>query len=111
MPSFDVVSRTELVAVDNAVQGAMREISTRYDFKGTGCSIEHSDSIINLVAEDDFKLKQMQELLKGHMGKRKVDISAFDWGKPEDASGKSLRQIVTIRQGIEREVMSVRYKE
>ena len=107
MPSFDVVSRTELVDVDNAVQGAMREISTRYDFKGTDCSIEHSDSIITILAEDDFKLKQMQELLKGHMGKRKVDISAFDWGKPEDASGTSLRQTVTIRQGIERDVTQV----
>ena len=104
MPSFDIVSRTDLVEVGNAVQGAMREINTRYDFKGSDCTIEHADSILTLRAEDDFKLKQMQELLKGHMGKRKVNIAAFDFAKPEDASGNTLRQIITIKQGIEREM-------
>ncbi len=77
MPSFDIVSRTDLVEVGNAVQGAMREISTRYDFKGSNCTIEHADTVLTLHADDDFKLKQMQELLKGHMGKRKVNIAAF----------------------------------
>ncbi len=104
MPSFDIVSRTDLPEVDNALQGATREITTRYDFKGSKCSIERDELVITLHADDDFKLKQMHELMKGHMGKRKVNIAAFDFAKPEDASGNSLRQAVTIKQGIEREL-------
>ena len=57
MPSFDVVSRTELPEVDNAVQGAMREIGTRFDFKGSQCSIERTEEILTIRADDDLKLK------------------------------------------------------
>lgn len=104
MPSFDIVSRTDLQEVDNAVQSAAREISTRYDFKGSNCSIERSDSSLVIRADDDFKLKQVQELMRGHMAKRKVDTGAFDFGKPEKASGNTLRQTITIKQGIERDL-------
>ena len=104
MPSFDIVSRTNLVEVDNALQGATREIGTRYDFKGSKCAIERNESVLTIHADDEFKLKQVQELMKGHMGKRKVNINAFDFAKPEDASGNSLRQAVTIRQGIDRDL-------
>ena len=104
MPSFDIVSRTNLVEVDNAIQGAMREISTRYDFKGSNCSVERAEGTIHIRADDEFKLKQMQELLKGHMGKRKVNIAAFDFCKPENASGNSVRQSVIVQQGIDREL-------
>ena len=104
MPSFDVVSRTDLPEVDNAVQGAMREIGTRYDFKGTKCSIERTDAVLTIRADDDFKLKQVQELLRGHMAKRKVDTGAFDFAKPEMAAGNTLRQTVTIKQGVERDL-------
>lgn len=104
MPSFDIVSRTDLQEVDNAVQGAMREISTRYDFKGGNCLIERSDETLKIRADDDFKLKQVQELLRGHMARRKVDAGAFDFAKPEKASGNTLRQTVTIKQGIERDL-------
>ena len=104
MPSFDIVSRTNMVEVDNALQGATREISTRYDFKGSNCAIERNEFVLTVRADDEFKLKQVQELLKGHMGKRKVNIAAFDFAKPEDASGNSLRQAVTIKQGIERDL-------
>ncbi len=111
MPSFDIVSRTEIPEVDNAVNGAMREIATRYDFKGSSCSIERSEAILTLKADDDFKLKQVQELLRGYLARRKVDAAAFDFGKPEKASGDSLRQIVTIKQGIERELAQKLVKE
>ena len=104
MPSFDIVSRTNLVEVGNALQGATREIGTRYDFKGSKCAIERNESVLTIRADDEFKLKQVQELMKGHMGKRKVNINAFDFAKPEDASGNSLRQAVTIRQGIDRDL-------
>ena len=104
MPSFDIVSRTEIPEVDNAVQGAMREIGTRYDFKGSSCSIERADETLNITADDDFKLKQVHEVLRSHMAKRKLDAGAFDFAKPEPASHNTLRQKVTIKQGIEREI-------
>ena len=104
MPSFDIVSRTELPEVDNALQSARREIETRYDFKGSNCSIERSDETLTINADDEFKLKQVQELLRGHMAKRKVDTRAFDFQKPEKASGNSLRQTVAIKQGVDREL-------
>ncbi len=104
MPSFDVVSRTDLQEVENAVQGAMREITTRYDFKGSNCTVERNDEVLNIKADDEFKLKQVQELLRGHLAKRKLDVGAFDFKEPEKASGYSMRQTVLVKQGIEREL-------
>jgi hypothetical protein len=111
MPSFDIVSRTDLQEVDNAIQGAMREISTRYDFKGSNCFINRSDETLMIKADDDLKLKQVQEILRGHMAKRKVDAGAFDFAKPEKASGSTVRQTVTIKQGIERDLAQQVVKE
>ena len=104
MPSFDIVSRTEMTEVDNAVQGAMREIGTRYDFKGSSSSIERNDQVLQIHADDELKLKQVQELLRGHMAKRKVSIGALDFQTPEKAFGNSVRQNVVVKQGIEREL-------
>jgi uncharacterized protein YajQ (UPF0234 family) len=104
MPSFDIVSRTEIPEVDNAIQGALREIGTRYDFKGSNCTIERNDEAIQITAEDELKLKQVQELLRGHMGKRKVDVAALDFQEPQKGSGMSMRQTVGIKQGIERDL-------
>ncbi|MSO69180.1 MAG: YajQ family cyclic di-GMP-binding protein [Alphaproteobacteria bacterium] len=104
MPSFDIVSRTELAEVDNAIAGAMREIGTRYDFKGSKCSIERAETAITIRADDDLKLKQVQELLRGYLARRKVEAGAFEFKTPEKASGNSVRQEVAIRQGIEREL-------
>jgi hypothetical protein len=111
MPSFDIVSRTDLAEVDNAVQGAAREIATRFDFKGSNCSFERTDATVTLKADNDYKLKQMQELLRGHMVRRKVEVGALDFGKPEAATGNSLRQVVTVKQGIERELAQRIVKE
>ena len=99
MASFDIVSRTDLQEVDNAVQGALREIGTRYDFKGSSCTIERTDGTLTLKADDELKLKQVQELLRGYLARRKVDGGAFDFGKSETASGNTIRQNVTIKQG------------
>ena len=104
MPSFDIVSRTEIPEVDNAIQGAMREIGTRFDFKGSKCTIERTDESLLLTADDDLKLRQVQELLRGYLAKRKVEAGAFDFGKPEMASGNTVRQTVKIKQGVEREI-------
>ncbi len=111
MPSFDVVSRTDLPEVDNALQGAMREIANRYDFKGSSCSIERSDEILTIRADDELKLRQVQELLRGYLAKRKVDHKALDYGEPEKASGNTIRQIIVIRQGIARDLAQKMVKE
>jgi cyclic-di-GMP-binding protein len=111
MPSFDIVSRTDLAEVDNAVQGAAREIATRFDFKGSNCSFERTDRTLTLKADDDYKLKQMQELLRGYMVRRKLEVSALEFGKSERASGNSVRQVVTVKQGIERELAQRIVKE
>ena len=104
MPSFDIVSRTDIPEVDNAVSSAMREIGTRFDFKGSKCSVERKDETLTILADDELKLKQVQELLRGHLAKRKVDAGSFDFQTPEKAFGNSLRQTVAIKQGIEREL-------
>jgi uncharacterized protein YajQ (UPF0234 family) len=111
MPSFDIVSRTDLAEVDNAVQGATREIATRFDFKGSNCSFERTGQTLTLKADDDYKLKQMQELLRGYMVRRKLEVSALEFSKPERASGNSVRQVVTVKQGIERELAQRIVKE
>jgi hypothetical protein len=111
MPSFDIVSRTDLAEVDNAVQGATREIATRFDFKGSNCSFERTDQTVTLKADNDYKLKQMQELLRGYMVRRKIEVGALEFGKPEAASGNTLRQVVTVKQGIERELAQRIVKE
>ena len=104
MPTFDIVSKTDMPEVDNAVQGALREISTRYDFKGSNCTIERTDEIIQLHADDDLKLRQVQELLRTYMVRRKVDPAALDFAEPEKAGNNTLRQAVTVKQGVEREL-------
>ncbi len=104
MPTFDVVSRTDLAEVDNALQGARREINARNDFKGSECSIERAEQVLTIRADDDYKLGQVEDLLRSHLAKRKVDARAFDFAKPEKAAGNSLRQSVTVKQGIEREI-------
>jgi uncharacterized protein YajQ (UPF0234 family) len=111
MPSFDIVSETDLNEVDNAVAGMTREIQTRYDFKGSNCSIERKEAVLTILADDDLKLRQMHELLSTYLTRRKIDSSACDLGKPEKASGNSVRQLVTIKQGIGQEVAKRIVKE
>jgi cyclic-di-GMP-binding protein len=104
MPSFDIVSRLDLAEVDNALQGLGREIGTRFDFKGSKSSVVREEMQITILADDDMKLRQLQELLKGHMARRKVDPAALDFKEPEKASGQSLRQAVGLKQGIAADV-------
>ena len=111
MPSFDIVSETDLNEVDNAVAGMMREIGTRYDFKGSQCSIERKDAVLTIVADDDLKLRQMHDLLSTYLTRRKIDAGACDLGKPEKAAGNTIRQLVTIKQGIGQDLAKQIVKE
>lgn len=101
MPSFDIVSKTEITEVDNALAGMRREIETRFDFKGSKCTIERKDNALTIIADDDLKLRQMHELLKTYMTRRKLDAGALEFKDPEKASGNTVRQIVNVKQGID----------
>jgi hypothetical protein len=101
MPSFDIVSRIDLAEVDNAVAGVTREIATRFDFKGSKCSIQRKEVVLTVVADDDLKLKQMHELLKVHLTRRKVEPGALDYQPPEKAAGNTVRQTIALRQGVD----------
>ncbi|MDJ0949014.1 MAG: YajQ family cyclic di-GMP-binding protein [Alphaproteobacteria bacterium] len=104
MPSFDIVSKTELPEVDNALNAMRREMGQRFDFKGSNCAIDREGGVLTIVADDDLKLRQMHELLQGHLARRKVDHKVLDYQTPEKAAGQSLRQKVSIRQGIDTEL-------
>lgn len=100
MPSFDVVSEVNLHEVTNAVDQANREVSTRFDFKGTNAKYEQNDNVITMQAETDFQLKQMLDILRTKLAKRGVDITCLQTDNPEIA-GKEARQKVTLRQGLD----------
>ncbi len=103
MPSFDIVSTVELEEIDNAISNMSREMSQRYDFKGSESKVERKEAEITLHADDDLKLKQMHELLQGHLAKRKIEPGVLDYKTVEKAAGQSVRQKVAIRQGIDRD--------
>jgi len=104
MPSFDIVSKTDLTEIDNAINGARREIDTRFDFKGSKCTIERAEAEITLLADDDMKLRQMQELLRGYVTRRKLDAGALEFKDPEKASGNAVLQKVVVKQGIDQKL-------
>ena len=104
MPSFDIVSRLDLAEVDNALAGLAREIATRFDFKDSKSSVTRQELVLTILADDELKLRQVQELLKVHMTRRKVDAGALDFKPPEKAAGNTLRQTVGLRQGIDKEL-------
>lgn len=104
MPSFDIVSKTELAEVQNAIDGVLREVSNRFDFKGSKTTIERKENEITIQTEDKTKLEQLQEMLKGYFVRRKLDPGALDWGKEQEAGGMTMRQVIKVKQGIDQEL-------
>jgi len=104
MPSFDIVSEVDHAEVDNAVANVMREISVRYDFKGSKSTADHKDGVITVFADDDLKLKQMHEILRGQLHKRGIEPGQLDYQKVEPAAGQSVRQNIVVKEGIEKEL-------
>ncbi len=104
MPSFDIVSEVDLTEADNAVANVLREIATRYDFKGSKSTVEIKEGVITINADDELKLKQMHELLQGHMQRRGIAPGSLDYQKEEKAAGQSVRQLVKIKEGIDKEL-------
>ena len=104
MPSFDIVSKTDLAEVDNALGNIQREIETRFDFKGSKCSLTRKDETLTLLADDQLKMKQVHELLKTHFTRRKLDAGCLEFKDPEKASGDSVRQTIIVKQGIDKDL-------
>lgn len=104
MPSFDVVSEINQVEVNNAIDQTNKEVSTRFDFKGSDARVEHKDNVLTLFADDDFKLSQVTDILTGKLTKRGVDIRSLKYGDVEKISGNKVKQAVTVRQGVEQEL-------
>jgi uncharacterized protein YajQ (UPF0234 family) len=106
MPSFDIVSEVNQVEVNNAVDQANKEVSTRFDFKGSDARIEYKekDKVLTLYADDDFKLSQVTDILTGKLTKRQVDIRSLKHGDVEKVSGNKVKQTVTVRTGVEQEL-------
>ena len=101
--SFDVVSEVDMQEVDNAVNQAIKEIGTRYDFRGSKSEISLEGDTIKLIGDDEYKLGAVVDVLKGKMVKRNVSIKNLEFGKVEPASGATVRQLVTIKKGISQE--------
>jgi uncharacterized protein YajQ (UPF0234 family) len=100
MPSFDVVSEVNHHELTNAVDQANREVSTRFDFKGTGSNFELNESLITMNTESEFQLQQMYDMLCSKLVKRGIDISCLELSDPV-VQLKSATQVVTVREGID----------
>ena len=100
MPSFDIVSEINMEEVRNATENASRELSTRFDFRGVEASFEYKDKTVLMTSEAEFQLQQMESMFRTAMSKRGVDTSSMDV-KPYDAHGKTYRQTIAFKEGIE----------
>jgi uncharacterized protein YajQ (UPF0234 family) len=98
--SFDIVSKVDLQEVRNAIGQAMKEITTRFDLKGTGSEVSLGEDELVLVSSDEYKLKAVRDVLEGRLVKRNVPLKALDWGKPEQALSGTVRQHVAMQKGI-----------
>jgi cyclic-di-GMP-binding protein len=100
MPSFDVVCEANMVEVKNAIEQSNKEISTRFDFKGSDARVEQKERELTMFADDEFKLGQVKDVLVGKMAKRGVDVRFLDYGKIEKIGGDKVKQVVTVKKGV-----------
>ncbi len=101
MPTFDIVSKIDMQEVSNAVSNSMKEISQRYDFKGSNSKIDLKEKNIILETEDELKAKQINEILLGHFVKRNIDPTVLKLKNSEKASGNTIRQTYDLMEGID----------
>ncbi|MET0255952.1 MAG: YajQ family cyclic di-GMP-binding protein [Luteibacter sp.] len=103
MPSFDIVSEVDKHELVNAIDQANREITTRFDLKGTSAKIEQEENVLTLRADNEFQIGQVMDILRARLSARQIDVRAMDVGKVETNLAEG-RQKVTIKQGIEQPV-------
>ena len=104
MPSFDIVSKIDNTAVENALAGVTKEMQVRYDFKGSSCEVSRTDEAILIKADDELKRRQVEELIVTHLTRKGVDTKALEFEKPEQAGGNTIRQTVVVRKGVQRDI-------
>jgi cyclic-di-GMP-binding protein len=104
MPSFDIVSEVDKQEVRNAVDQVNKEVSTRFDFKGSDARVEQADYTLTVFADDEFKLSQVFDILTAKLAKRDVDVRCLDKGQVEKISGNKVKQLVTVKTGVESEL-------
>ena len=106
MPSFDIVSEVNQVEVHNALDQANKEITNRFDFKGSDARVElnEKDKKLTLYADDEFKLNQVRDVLTGKLAKRGVDVRCLETGGIDKVSGNKVKQSIAVRQGVEQEL-------
>jgi uncharacterized protein YajQ (UPF0234 family) len=100
MPSFDVVSELDMQEVTNAVDQARRELTTRFDFKDTGSSVELGKDELTLKSSTEDRIKAVRQVIEEKFVKRKLSLKSLDWGKVEEAGGNTVRQTVKLKAGI-----------
>ena len=100
MPSFDAVSEVDAHELTNALDQANREISNRYDFRGSDAKVEHEDSAIRIEAQSKFQIDQIYDILIQKMAKRRIDVGCLERGEVEEANMRA-RQVLAVRQGID----------
>lgn len=103
MPSFDIVSQVDRQEVKNALEQTNKEISNRFDFKGSDARIEQNELQLTAFADDEFKLGQVLDVLRGRMSKRNVDVRCLELGAVEKISGDKVKRAVTVKTGIAQE--------
>ncbi|HWD40561.1 MAG TPA: YajQ family cyclic di-GMP-binding protein [Fimbriimonas sp.] len=101
--SFDIVSRADMMEVKNAIGQAEKELSNRYDLKGTKCEIVHEKDDITLHADDEFRMDQLKDIVFSKLLKRGIDARQIEWGKLEPAAGVSVKSKLTFKVGIPQE--------
>lgn len=106
MPSFDIVSKVDLQTLDNAINVAQKEISTRYDFKGSHIEMElnKKDMVINLEVENEMQLNQVEDIIITKAMRQGLEANSFDRSKTHSASGKYIRKTLPVKNGIDREM-------
>jgi uncharacterized protein YajQ (UPF0234 family) len=100
MPSFDVVSQVNQQEVKNAVEQTNKEVSNRFDFKGSDARVEQAELVLTVYADDEFKLGQVTDVLRGRLAKRNVDVRALEPGAIEKISGDKVKRPITVKVGI-----------
>jgi uncharacterized protein YajQ (UPF0234 family) len=103
MPSFDVVSEADMIEVRNAVDQSNKEISTRFDFKGSDARVEQKENDLTAFADSDFQLSQVRDVLTNKLAKRKVDVRFLDEGKIEKIGGDKVKQVIKVKNGLDTE--------
>ena len=104
MPTFDIVSEVDKQEIRNALDQVNKEVSTRFDFKGSDSRVEQSEYLLTVFADDEFKLSQVLDILMAKLAKRSVDVRCLDRGEIEKVSGNKVKQQVTVKTGLETEL-------